>query len=125
MVKRTTDELLIDTEASLRLVNRAIEDLGIVGGIVSSEAPAAAPALAETIDPGELVGRGYPELARLIEELRESRGLLANAPSVDGSTAERTPDASELALARGKLEELERRLNLLANLLDPLGPRGS
>jgi hypothetical protein len=95
MSARPTSELLYDSEAALRLVDSAIED-------IRESDPARGPAL---------IAHGYAEVVGIARGLRELR---ANLESAGGDAV--TTDA--LSAAAAVLSQLEMRLDDLARTLD-------
>lgn len=117
MTARPANELLYDSEAALRLVDSAIEDLR---GADSRETTV-------PVDPAQLLARGYSETVSVLGSLRESRDVLqksgletAHHPcqrTLDGTNAEMI--TRRLDYASSVLAEIESRLAGLARLLDP------
>jgi hypothetical protein len=97
MTGRQPSELLYDSEAALRLIDSAIEEIGEPDGRRA----------AETTD-----ARSYGEVVALLGSLRERRVAL-----------ERVAPGQELAYARSVLTDLENRLAELATVLDPTSQR--
>ena len=144
MTARYATELLYDSEAALRLVDSAIED------IRETDPRAGTGAAAEPIHAGHLrdllqtagplgllgisqiLARGYGEIASVLQCLRESRDVLAR------TTADKLQHAHEsgqfqditnhqLSYASSVLAETEARLAELASMLGPsaLGAAGA
>ena len=89
MTGRDVTELLYDSEAALRLVDSAIEDIREPDNASESIDPARLKELKEMLaganDPHGLIGvsrilaRGYAEIVSVLANLRESRGVLERA----------------------------------------------
>ncbi len=87
MINKQPSELLYDSEATLRLVDSAIQDMGELGG--EEQAPQSLEQrLQAVLTPGPAMGliglsdmlaRGYAEILGVLDSLRQSRSLLERA----------------------------------------------
>jgi len=123
MSTRPASELLYDSEAALRLVDSAIEEIRNpdarrthLSVDIASNAAARVPRCVTShrevpIDPSQLFDRGYAEVVSMLGSLRESRAML-----------DRTPTEEEIGDASWVLAELEGRLAALAAALDAATP---
>lgn len=87
MSPKQPSELLYDSEATLRLVDSAIQDMGELGGEEPSP-PTLEQRLHAAINPGaslgliglsDMLARGYAEILGVLDSLRQSRHLLERA----------------------------------------------
>jgi hypothetical protein len=119
MSTRHANELLYDSEAALRLVDSAIEDIRDAGPRRGGEAPDSAKpnALRELLEASaacgsprlaEIVARSYGEIVSVLGSLRESRAALQRG----------TVSPDRLNDAATALTDLEGRLADVAALLD-------
>jgi chemotaxis regulatin CheY-phosphate phosphatase CheZ len=79
MATRPANELLYDSEASLRLVDNAIGEFGAEVAAVSTEAAPNADATGGLLELPKTLLRAYGEITNILERLRESRGILEQA----------------------------------------------
>jgi hypothetical protein len=97
MTARHASELLYDSEAALRLVDSAIEEIGEPDGCGAAQ-------------PGD--SQGYGAVVALLGSLRERRAML-----------DRVEPSEQLTYAKSVLTDLEHRLAELATVLDPTAQR--
>jgi hypothetical protein len=97
MTARHASELLYDSEAALRLVDSAIDEIR-------------QPQLSE------ILARGYAEVVSVLGSLRESRAVLQR-PAVGALSQDVT--THQLDHASAVLTDMEGRLAMLASVLDP------
>jgi hypothetical protein len=124
MTARPANELLYDSEAALRLVDSAIEDIRDAGprdpGVDAD--PASEARLRTLIANGSLgspglpqvVERGYSEIVSVLGSLRESRSALERAAAAGNQST-----TQQLSYASAVLHEMESRLAGLAAIFDP------
>jgi chemotaxis regulatin CheY-phosphate phosphatase CheZ len=79
MATRPANELLYDSEASLRLVDNAIGEFGAEIAAVSTEAAPNADVSGGLLELPKTLLRAYGEITNILERLRESRGILEQA----------------------------------------------
>jgi hypothetical protein len=120
MTARHATELLYDSEAALRLVDSAIEDLRTLPRSVgTAPEPMSTANLRDLLSASgslglvgvsQILAQSYGEIVRVLGSLRESRTIL-----------ERTTDttAQQSTYASSVLTEIESRLAQLATVLDP------
>jgi hypothetical protein len=119
MIPRDATELLYDSEAALRLVDSAIEDIrGLLPHrpSVADESPLSAPhdpAPGGAQAASEILERGYDAIVSALGRLRESRDALQRALRSPETTVEQLSHASSM------LTDVEARLAELASLFDP------
>ncbi len=86
MSHKQPSELLYDSEATLRLVDSAIQDMGELGG--DEPPPSLEQRLQAVLTPGpglgliglsDMLARGYAEILGVLDSLRQSRNLLERA----------------------------------------------
>lgn len=114
MTVRHANELLYDSEAALRLVDSAIEDIRDAG----PDDPARNTNLREQLAAAgptglsEVLARSYGEVVSTLGSLRQSRSTLERMQAPDIASP-------QLTYASSVLTEMETRLADLATLLDP------
>ena len=126
MSARQASELLYDSEAALRLVDSAIEEIRVPDGRRADHGDAARAAQLRdaltaangAVDPiglSRILARGYTEVVSVLGSLRESRAVLerATVPDFEDVTTQQLDYASSV------LTEMEHRLAHLASVLDP------
>jgi chemotaxis regulatin CheY-phosphate phosphatase CheZ len=79
MATRPANELLYDSEASLRLVDNAIGEFGAEVTAASSERAPGADSAGGLLELPKTLLRAYGEITNILERLRESRGILEQA----------------------------------------------
>ena len=127
MTTKQPSELLYDSEATLRLVDSAIQDMGDIGA--EDDAPAepgvrvamppsttgASAALARSA----LLVHGYAEILGVLDSIRQSRGFLEHS-TIDTPQLQ-LPDImrQQLDYATSVLNDVEARLAQIARTIDP------
>ena len=125
MTVRHPKELLYDSEAALRLVDSAIEDIRDArpddpARNVNLREQLAAAGPTGSIGLSEVLARSYGEVVSTLGSLRQSRTTLERMQAPDIAS-------QQLSYASSVLTEMETRLADLATLLDPatLGGTGA
>lgn len=124
MTARHAKELLYDSEAALRLVDSAIEDIRDARPTEPAEHTDAReqPVVAAALENGEasaVLARSYGELVSVLGSLRQSRNILQHTTVAKSHSAQAEHITSQqLSYASSVLTELEARLAELASVLD-------
>ena len=132
MTARHANELLYDSEAALRLVDSAIEDIRDAGPRRVGNSPDSAKpnALRELLEASaavgsprlsEIVARSYGEIVSVLGSLRESRAMLQRS----GVDSQDRLDHAETVLTdlEGRLAEVAAVLDAARLTSDPHTPR--
>jgi hypothetical protein len=127
MTTRHASELLYDSEAALRLVDSAIEDIRDADPRRASESAAPAPpnafrdlrAATSGVSAPEILARSYDEVVSMLGSLREHRDAMQRTVGEDTDGISGADLAARrLDYAGAVLTELESRLAHLATVLD-------
>lgn len=129
MSTRRATELLYDSEATLRLVDSALEELrDFPSGDVATAAgdePGAGPQGAAPLTLPEAVRRAHAELSTTVERLRQTRTLLESAASRRDGEAETVPGEGHAAGAGVVLQSLDQALLVLDRMDEEDAERGA
>lgn len=129
MSKRQSDELLLDSEASLRLVDRALTDIRGAEDALSAESPKEnrrRPATEEVslMDLPNMLLRAYTEINSVLQNLRHSRDVLQQTTveklHQTNDKLREVSSATEVA-ATDMLDGLDRSLAMIDELEDADG----